>query len=83
MRNACAILVGAIALAIATPVLAKSANATAEAPKAEEQAAPPACHSYVQTQDGDWKPVPCEEVGTETHTPPRKHAGGSADVTAH
>ena len=82
MRNACAILAGSIATlaVLATPVLAKSANATtAEAPKADDPSASPACHSYVQTPEGEWKPAPCQEVGIETPTP-KKHAGGNADA---
>jgi hypothetical protein len=79
MRKACAILAGSIATlaVLAAPALAKSVNATtAEAPKADD---PPACHSYVQTPEGEWKPAPCQEVGAEARTP-KKHAGGNADA---
>jgi hypothetical protein len=82
MRKACAILVGSIATlaVLATPALAKSVNATtAEAPKADDPSAPPACHSYVQTPEGEWKPAPCQELGAEARTP-KKHAGGNADA---
>ncbi len=82
MRKACAILVGSIAAlaVLATPSLAKSANATtAEAPKAADPSAPPACQSYVQTPEGEWKPVPCQELGAEAPTP-KKHAGGNANA---
>jgi hypothetical protein len=84
MRKAYAILAGSIAAlaVLTTPVLAKSANATANAPKADDPSAPAACHSYVQTADGEWKPMPCHEVGTEAPTQ-HKHAAGTADTATH
>jgi|HubBroStandDraft_2_1064218.scaffolds.fasta_scaffold481125_2 hypothetical protein len=83
MRKACAILVGSVATlaVLATPALARSANATtAEAPKADDPSASPACHSYVQTPEGEWKPIPCQEVGAEARTP-KKRTGGNVDAT--
>ena len=92
MRKAGAMLVGliaalaVIATPLATPALAKatntSANATAEAPKANDASASPACQSYEQTPEGQWKPIPCQEVGAEAHAP-KKRTGGRADAASH
>ncbi len=80
MRKASAIILGSIAAlaVLATPVLAR----TSEAPKTDDKSTSPGCHSYVQTPDGEWKPMPCEEVGPEARTP-HKPAAGSADNATH
>ena len=84
MRKACAIFAGSIAAlaVLATPALARTANATANAPRADDPSAPAACHSYVQAADGEWKPMPCHEVGAEAPTQ-HKHAAGKADTETH
>jgi hypothetical protein len=80
MLIANAILAGSIAALafLATPVLAKNADAQ----KTDNQSPPPACHSYEQTPEGEWKPIPCAEVGTEARTP-HKAPAGNADAAAH
>jgi hypothetical protein len=84
MPKARAILAGSIAVlaVLATPALARTANATANAPKADDASAPAACRSYVQAADGEWKPMPCHEVGAEAPTQ-HKHAAGTADTATH
>ena len=77
MRIASAIFAGSIAaLAVLTaPALAKDSNA----PKTGDQSASPACTSYEQTLNGEWKPVPCQEgSGTQTQ---HKSATSSGDAT--
>jgi hypothetical protein len=81
MRKACTLIMGTIAAlaVLATPVLAR----TADAQKTDDKTtSPPACRSYEQTPEGEWKPIPCAEVGTEARTP-RKPAAGNADATTH
>ena len=87
MRKACAIFICAIALAVpSTPSLARTANAgsnaEAAAPKANEPSATAGCRSYVQTPDGEWKPMPCQEVGAEAPAS-HKRASGKADTATH
>jgi hypothetical protein len=83
MRIARAIVIAAMATlpVLATPALARKADAQ-KTEKTEEQSSAPACHSYVQTPDGEWKPIPCAEVGAETRTP-RTAPAGNADATTH
>jgi hypothetical protein len=81
MRIARAIVIASVTALLATPVLARNADAQ-KTDKTEEQSASPACHSYEQTPEGEWKPIPCAEVGAEAHAP-RKPSAGSADTAAH
>ena len=83
MRKARTLIMGSIAAlaVLATPALARHADPQ-KTDKIEEQSSAPACRSYVQTPDGEWKPMPCAEIGTEARTP-RKPAAGNADATPH
>jgi hypothetical protein len=78
-----AIIIAAMAAlpALATPALARKADAQ-KTETTEEQSSAPACHSYVQTPDGEWKPIPCAEVGAEARTQ-RKTPAGNADAATH
>jgi hypothetical protein len=73
MRKGIAIALATFAaLAVATPALARNAQAQ----KAEERPASSSCHSYVQNPDGSWTPIPCQEVGPPTQ---RKSRGRNED----
>ncbi len=80
MRIASAIFAGSIAAlaALTAPALAKDSNA----PKTGDQSASPACTSYEQTLDGEWRPVPCQELGSSAQTQ-HKPATGSTDNATH
>jgi hypothetical protein len=74
MRVAKAPLIALVALAVlATPVFAKNTKAKGEP---EEDASPP-CFSYQLGPDGNWAPLPCQELGTNSssqhRTPPKRH----------
>jgi hypothetical protein len=63
-----------IALAsFATPVFAKNTKAQ----KAETEDSSPTCSSYQLGPDGNWTPLPCQELGTNSssqhRTPPKRH----------
>jgi hypothetical protein len=75
MRVAKASLVALAALAVlAAPVFAK--NTKAPKGESEEDASPP-CFSYQLGPDGNWAPLPCQELGTNSssqhRTPPKRH----------
>ena len=59
---------------LATPVLAK--NTKAQKIEAEEDATP-TCSSYQLGADGNWAPLPCQELGTHSsqqhRAPPKDH----------
>ena len=61
------------ALAVfAAPVVAK--NTKAQKPETEEDASP-TCSSYQLGPDGNWAPLPCQELGTHSsqqHRAPAK-----------
>jgi hypothetical protein len=78
MRRANAILIGSLAaLAVLTePVLAKNP----EAQPTLDKPASPACHSYEQDANGEWKPVPCQE-GPAAATEHRPQPGGPVHAT--
>jgi hypothetical protein len=79
MPIARAILTASIALAVLTaPALAKNSNS---APRSDEPAAPPPCHSYEMTADGEWKPLPCQEVGAGAQTQHKSSGAAAGDAT--
>jgi len=59
---------------LATPVFAK--NTKAQKADAEENASP-TCSSYQLGPDGNWAPLPCQELGTHSSSqhraPPKPH----------
>ena len=59
---------------LATPVLAK--NTKAQKAETEEDASP-TCSSYQLGPDGNWAPLPCQEVGphssSQHRAPSRSH----------
>ena len=71
--NLALITLGALA-ALATPVLAKNTNA--QKTETEEDASP-TCSSYQLGPDGNWAPLPCQELGTHSsqqhRAPPKDH----------
>ncbi len=79
MRIARAILAGSIAALafVATPVLARNSDAQ----KTDDKPAATPCHAYEQTADGEWKPIPCQEVGTETRKQHVRSAGSADEAT--
>jgi hypothetical protein len=62
----------AVAL-FATPVFAKNLKAQ----KSETEDSSPTCSSYQLAPDGNWTPLPCQELGTNSssqhRTPPKRH----------
>jgi hypothetical protein len=79
MRIASAILAGSIAAlaVLTTPVLAKNSDAQ----KTDGQSPLAPCTSYELT-GGEWKPIPCQEVGPGGQTQ-HKPSTGSADTATH
>lgn len=72
MRVARTTLIALAALAVlATPAFAK--NTKAQQADTEEDASPP-CTSYQLGPDGDWVPLPCRELGTNSSTQHRAPA---------
>jgi hypothetical protein len=80
MRIASAIFAGSMAaLAVLTmPALARNSDAR----KTDDKSAASPCRAYEQTADGEWKPIPCQETGSEARTQ-HKSSTGSADETTH
>ena len=69
MRMAKPTFIALMALALfATPVLARNTKAKA-ADTAED--ASPACSSYQLGADGNWEPLPCQELGPRSS--PQQH----------
>jgi hypothetical protein len=66
MRIANAIIAGSFAalLALALPALAKNSDV----PKPDDKSVSSPCHAYEQTADGEWKPIPCQESGSQART---------------
>ncbi len=83
MRISNAIIAGSFAalLALALPALARNS----EAPKAEDKPAASPCRAYEQTADGEWKPIPCQEAGSQARTQQGRSSdsSGNADETTH
>ena len=68
MRMAKPVFIAFTAVAVlATPVFAK--NTKAQKADTEEDASP-TCSSYQLGPDGNWAPLPCQEMGTHS---PSKH----------
>jgi hypothetical protein len=80
MRTANAIFAGSMAVlaVLTTPALAKNSDAQ----KTDDKSAASPCRAYEQTADGEWKPIPCQEVGSEARTQ-HKPSTGSTDETTH
>jgi hypothetical protein len=77
MRMAKPTFIALTALAVlATPVLARNTKAQ-KAADAEENTSP-TCSSYQLGADGNWEPLPCQELGTRSpsqqhRAPPKPH----------
>lgn len=74
MRMAKPIIVMASLAILATPVVAKNA----QAPKADAEETSPTCSAYQADADGNWVPKPCQELGTRSsseHRAPSKPHG--------
>jgi hypothetical protein len=82
MRTASAIIIGSItALAVlAAPALARTSDAKKTDDKSTATEA--SCHSYEQTPEGEWKSIPCQEVGSPAR-PQQKSAAGKAETSMH
>jgi hypothetical protein len=80
MRIAAAILAGSMAAlaVLAAPALAR--NSDAQRTDGKSTATP--CTSYEQVLNGEWKPIPCQEVGPGGSTQ-HKPSAGSGDDTTH
>ena len=78
MRIAAAIFACSMAAlaVLATPALAR--NSGAQSTDDKSTATP--CSSYEQELNGEWKPIPCQEVGGQTQ---HKPSTGSADTATH
>jgi hypothetical protein len=79
MRIAATILAGSIAaLAVLTaPVLARNSDAQ----RAGDKSASAPCTSYEQILNGEWKPIPCQEVGPGGPTQHKPSTGSGNDAT--
>jgi hypothetical protein len=63
------IFASAVAFALLTaPVLAKNPDTR----QAEDVSAPSSCHSLEKAADGNWVPIPCQELGTPAPAAQRK-----------
>lgn len=74
MQTAKSMVIALAALALlATPVFAKNTKTQ----KAETEDTSPSCSSYQLGPDGNWTPLPCQELGTRSssqhRTPPKDH----------
>jgi hypothetical protein len=73
MRSVSAILLASTValLSLAAPTLARNSDGQkpSEAPTASS------CHSYQQAEDGSWKELPCQELGSPTRTQPKSATG--------
>ena len=80
MRIAATILAGSIAAlaVLTTPALAR--NSDTQRTDDKSPAAP--CTSYERILNGEWKPIPCQEVGPGGPTQ-HKPSTGSADTATH
>ena len=67
MRIAYALFAGAVAMLVATPVLARHSDA-----KSEDKSASSTCSAYQQAADGSWTQLPCKETG-ERNQPQTQH----------
>lgn len=81
MRTAAAIFIGSMAAlaVLATPVLAKTADIRKTDDKSTAAEAP--CHAYEETPGGEWKPVPCQELGSEARSQQRPATANTDNAT--
>jgi hypothetical protein len=79
MRIAAAIFACSIAAfpVLTAPVLAR--NSDAQRTDGKSTAAP--CTSYERVLNGEWKPIPCQEVGPGGPTQHKPSAGSADDAT--
>jgi hypothetical protein len=79
MRKASAIFFGSMAaLAVLTaPVAAASSGGQ----KSEEPSGSSPCRAYVQSADGSWTPVPCQEIGAGARTQQRSPGRNGDDAS--
>jgi hypothetical protein len=79
MWKASAILFGSMAaLAVLTaPVAAASSGGQ----KSEEPSGSSPCRAYVQSADGSWTPVPCQEIGAGARTQQRSPGRNGDDAS--
>ena len=80
MRKASAIFFGSMAAlaVLTTPVSAASSGGQ----KSEEPSGSSPCRAYVQSSDGSWTAVPCEEIGAGAHSQ-HKSPGKNGDDASH
>ena len=69
MRTAQILLMGVLAGALTTPVLAKNSNSQ----QAEEKSAASTCSAYQQAPDGSWTQLPCKETGERSSQAQTQH----------
>jgi len=80
MRIAATILAGSIAAlaVLTTPVLARNADAQ----RTDDKSTSAPCTSYERILNGEWIPIPCQEVGPGGPTQ-HKPTTGSGDDAKH
>jgi hypothetical protein len=76
MRIAAAILAGSMAAfaVLTTPALARNSDAQ----RGDDKSAAAPCTSYEQVLNGEWKPIPCQEMGPNGQTQHKPSTGNDA-----
>ena len=80
MRLGQALFLGSVAglLTLAAPTLARNSGTAPHTVKADEAATSAPCRAYQKAADGEWKQLPCQEMGSKPQ-PHRSATSGTVN----